>query len=95
MINWKVRFKNRMFWITFIPALLALIHVVAALFGINIDTSVVGEKLINVVDAVFLVLACLGVVVDMTTPGMSDSIRALGYSEPGKALETEPETKDE
>lgn len=31
-INWKVRIKNKEFWITLIPAVLLLIQVVAAVW---------------------------------------------------------------
>ena len=33
MINWKVRLRNKNFWITIIPALLLLAQVVASIFG--------------------------------------------------------------
>ena len=81
-INWKVRFVNRQFWVSVIPALALVIQAVAALFGWALDfTSLIG-KLIAVVDAVFALLVILGVVVDPTTAGVSDSQRAMGYEEP-------------
>ena len=33
MINWKVRLRNKAFWLAFIPAALLLVQTVAALFG--------------------------------------------------------------
>ena len=36
-INWKVRIKNKEFWITLIPAVLLLIQVVAAVWGYELD----------------------------------------------------------
>ena len=33
-INWIVRIKNKAFWVALIPAVLLLIQVVAAVFGI-------------------------------------------------------------
>ena len=82
LINWKVRLVNRQFWISVIPALALVIQAVAAVFGWTLDfTSLIG-KLIAVVDAVFALLVILGVVVDPTTAGISDSRRALGYEEP-------------
>ena len=33
MINWKVRIKNKNFWIALIPAVLLLVQVIAAVFG--------------------------------------------------------------
>ena len=83
MINWIVRFKNRQFWLSFIPALLLLIQTAAALVGLELQLGPVGEGLLELVNALFAVLALLGVVTDPTTEGVSDSSRALGYTEPG------------
>ncbi len=84
MINWKVRIKNRSFWLALIPAVLLLVQAVAALFGIELDLSFVSEKLLTVVNAVFVVLTILGVVVDPTTQGVADSERAMQYDTPAK-----------
>lgn len=81
-INWTVRIKNKAFWVTIIPAILILIEVVAAVFGITIDLGDLGDKLLDVVKAVFVVLAILGIVNDPTTATMSDSDNALTYTEP-------------
>lgn len=81
-INWKVRLKNKAFWLSIIPALLLLAQVVAAVFGYNLDVGAVGDKLLAVVNALFVVLAILGVVADPTTAGLSDSKQALTYNQP-------------
>lgn len=81
-INWLVRFKNKAFWVSFIPAILLLIQVVAAVFGYTLDLGDLGNKLLAVVNALFAVLALLGVVADPTTAGVSDSSRAMAYKEP-------------
>lgn len=82
MINWKVRFSNKQFWISFIPAVLLLIQVVAAVFGYTLDLGDLGNKLIAVINALFAVLVLLGVVTDPTTKGVSDSAQALTYDKP-------------
>lgn len=82
MINWKVRVKNKTFWIALIPAVLILIQVVLALFGVTVDITNIQEKLLAVVNAAFVVLAVLGIVVDPTTKGVGDSENALEYTEP-------------
>ena len=82
MINWKVRLKNKAFWLAIIPAVLLLVQTVAAVFGFSLDLGEIGEKLLDVVNAVFLVLGIIGIVVDPTTQGLSDSDRAMGYQEP-------------
>lgn len=81
-INWLVRIKNKAFWVAIIPAVLLLIQVIANVFGLTIELGDLGNKLIAVVNAVFVVLSILGIVVDPTTNGVSDSERALTYNEP-------------
>lgn len=84
MINWKVRIKNKTFWLTLIPAVLLLAQVVAAVFGYIVDFGELGNKLIDVVNALFAVLMILGIVNDPTTAGVSDSKQALTYETPKK-----------
>ena len=83
-INWKVRIKNKNFWIAVIPALLLFIQVVAGVFGITLDLGDLGNKLLAVVNAAFAVLAILGIVTDPTTAGISDSDQAMTYETPKK-----------
>lgn len=83
-INWGVRLKNKTFWMALIPAVLLLVQVVAAVFGYNIDLGDLGNKLLDVVNAVFTILAILGIVIDPTTAGTSDSAQAMDYKEPKK-----------
>lgn len=82
MINWKVRLKNKNFWLSLIPALLLLIQAVAYVFGFSLDLSEMSDKLLAVVNALFALLAILGVVTDPTTAGLSDSDLAMTYEEP-------------
>lgn len=84
MINWKVRIKNKAFWMAIIPALALLAQAVASVFGFTIDLTTLVGKLLAVVDAVFAVLVILGIVNDPTTAGVSDSERAKGYEVPWK-----------
>ena len=81
-INWKVRFANKQFWLQIIPAVILLIQAVANVFGFVIDLSEMGNKLIEVVNAVFGILVIVGIVNDPTTKGVSDSERAMEYEEP-------------
>lgn len=81
-INWEVRVKNKVFWITLIPAILLVLQSVAAVFGFTLDLGELGNKLIAVVESVFIVLGILGIVVDPTTSGISDSSRAMTYTKP-------------
>ena len=86
-INWKVRIRNKQFWVSVIPALALVIQAVAAVFGWTLDFTGLTGRLIAVVDAVFALLVILGIVVDPTTAGVGDSFRALGYETPYKDKE--------
>lgn len=81
-INWIVRAKNKTFWLTLIPAILLLAQAIANVFGITIDLTNIGGKLLEVVQALFVVLSILGIVVDPTTQGVGDSTQALSYDAP-------------
>ena len=83
-INWKVRIKNKNFWLSLIPAILLLVQVVATVFGFTLELGELGDKLLAVVNALFAVLTILGVVTDPTTAGLSDSAQAMTYEVPKK-----------
>ena len=83
-INWIVRIKNKAFWLAIIPAILLLIQAVAAVVGYQLDFGDISDKLIAVVNAVFVVLSILGIVTDPTTDGIGDSTRAMTYTTPNK-----------
>lgn len=81
-INWKVRIANKDFWLLIIPALILLVQAVASIFGFELDLTAIGGKLLAVVEAVFVVLAILGIVNDPTTATLSDSEQAMTYTTP-------------
>ena len=81
-INWTVRLKNKTFWLVAIPALLLVVETVAAVFGFTLDLGDIGNKLLAVVEAVFVLMAVLGIVTDPTTAGFGDSSQALTYEKP-------------
>ena len=82
-LNLKVRLKNPVFWLTVIPALLAFVYSLLGTFDIvpALSEDTVAKILTSVVTA----LATLGVLVDPTTSGISDSNRAMNYAEPMKS----------
>lgn len=83
-INWKIRVKNKMFWLALVPAILLVVQVVAAPFGYQFDFVVLNQQLAAIINAVFALLVIIGIPVDMTTDGFGDSKRALEYTEPRK-----------
>ena len=84
MINWKVRIKNKAFWLALIPAVLLVVQVFAALFGFDLATDALEVKLMACANAVFALLTVLGIVADPTTDGIADSDLAMTYNKPKK-----------
>lgn len=91
MINWKVRVKQKWFWLTLIPLLFLFIDQVLQLFALvqalvenggALYDSPLMALVINIVGLAFTILAIIGVPVDLTTAGYGDSARALAYDVP-------------
>lgn len=83
-INWKVRLKNKQFWVSMIPMIALLLMQCADLFGIEMDLTDTADKLVVIASMVFSILGLLGVVTDPTTEGVGDSEQAMTYLEPRK-----------
>lgn len=81
-INWKVRVRNKLFWIALIPAVLILAQSILQIVGIDFDYTILSTRLTGVIEALFMVLAILGIAVDPTTEGVGDSEQAMTYDEP-------------
>ena len=82
MINWKVRLRNVNFWLAAIPDLLLVVLAMGALMGWHPALAGVQAEQLDLADAVFGLLAILGIVNDPTTAGFRDSEQALGYEMP-------------
>lgn len=80
MINWKVRFKNKVWLAAFITFLVSTVYQFLAMF--EIAPAITQDAVMQIVAAVLQLLSLLGVVVDPTTKGVKDSERAMGYNEP-------------
>lgn len=76
-LNWKARFKNKTFVISFVTLIIAFVYQMLGLFGIV--PSISESSIVNVMTIVINILATFGVLVDPTTNGVSDSDRALTY----------------
>ena len=88
MINWKVRIKSKAFWLAIIPATLLLVQTGAAIGGVELHFEAPQGQLLDFVNAAFLVLTIMGIVVDPTTAGFGDSQLALTYDAPRISDET-------
>ncbi|EIJ7591321.1 phage holin [Listeria monocytogenes] len=72
-INWRVRVKSKVFWVSVIPLVLVLAQQLLGWFGVTIPADTINKQALDFVNSVFLLLGVLGVVNDPTTPGTSDS----------------------
>lgn len=79
-INWKVRLKNPVFWLTVIPAVITFVYTV--LGAVGVVPSLSEDVVVNIVTALISALTTVGVLVDPTTKGVGDSERAMGYDAP-------------
>lgn len=79
-INWKLRFQNKTTLMAIILALVALVYQVLGLF--DVVPKISQDELTTVIGMVINLLCLLGIVVDPTTDGVSDSARALTYDTP-------------
>lgn len=80
-INWKVRFQNKIWLGTFITAVLSFIYMLLGLC--NVVPSVSQNVIVDLIMALIDLFVLLGIVVDPTTEGASDSKRALSYEKLG------------
>ena len=79
-INWKVRFKNKVWLTSFIGLVVGFIFNMLSLF--DVFPTVTQNNIMMVVNNVLEFLGLIGVLVDPTTVGLNDSQRAMGYEEP-------------
>ena len=79
-INWKVRFRNRVWLAGFIAAIVSFVFVLLEMF--EVVPGVSENAIMNGVHALLTILTAMGVLVDPTTKGVGDSERALEYEEP-------------
>lgn len=82
MINWKLRFKNKTTLIAMIGAVITFVYQILSLLGVTPKIS--QDTVVQLVSLIINVLVALGIVVDPTTSGISDSEQALNYQVPKK-----------
>lgn len=73
MINWKLRFKNKVTLIALIGAIFLMLQQ----FGLDIPKNIQDG-----VNTFVYILVLMGVVNDPTTTGLTDSKQALEYEKP-------------
>ena len=75
-INWRVRLRNKTFWLTLVPLLVLLTQ--------QLGLNWVPENWESIFSTVMAILTVVGIINDPTTAGIKDSEQALVYYEPKK-----------
>lgn len=79
-INWKVRLQHKQFWVSLIALLLVLANQIAGIF--NVDITIYNDQITAISETLLSILGLLGIIIDPTTSGVSDSTQALNYEKP-------------
>ena len=79
-LNWKVRFKNKVWLGSFLSLIVGFVYSMLALF--DVFPEVTQSLVLQLLNQVLTFLGLIGVIVDPTTAGIGDSERAMGYAEP-------------
>lgn len=79
-INWKVRFKNKIWLGSFISLIIGFVYSMLALF--DVYPEITENAITRLFNQVLTFLGLIGVIVDPTTAGLEDSNRAMTYQEP-------------
>ena len=79
-INWKVRFKNKVWLTSFITLIISFAYSILQM--LDVTPIFAQSTVMQAVNEFLMLLGLMGVVVDPTTNGISDSKRAMSYDEP-------------
>ncbi len=79
-LNWKVRFKNKVWLGSFCSLVIGFVYSMLALF--DVFPQVTESIVLQLLNQVLTFLGLIGVIVDPTTAGLGDSDRAMRYEEP-------------
>lgn len=79
-VNWKVRFKNKTWLSMFLSLIIGFVFNLLKMF--DIVPAVTENFVMQIVGQVLTFLGLIGVLVDPTTAGLNDSVRAMNYEEP-------------
>lgn len=86
-INWKIRFKNPMFWV---QVIISIFTPILAYMGLTVQDltswgtilSALNLAVTNPYVLVLVLISLYNAVIDPTTTGITDSAKALTYNEP-------------
>ena len=83
-INWSVRLKNKKLLACFSPSVGTTCASIANIFNLTLEFGDTVDKILVFINVLFAFLVLIGIVNDPTTAGLSDSERALTYTEPNE-----------
>ena len=81
-LNWKVRFRNKVWLGSFCSLVIGFVYSMLALF--DVFPEVTQSLVVQLLNQLLTFLGLIGVIVDPTTAGLGDSERAMGYEVPYK-----------
>ena len=81
-INWKLRFQNKATLWAIISLVVSLTYRI--LDAVGVIPPFTADFVLEIAADVLTLLGLLGVIVDPTTDGVPDSVRAMGYEQPWK-----------
>lgn len=79
-INWKLRFKNKATLVTIVTTFISFVYLL--LDAIHVIPSFDQESIVKAALCFIDLLSFMGIIIDPTTKGVSDSDRAMQYIEP-------------
>ena len=84
-LNWKVRFKNKVWLGAFLCLIISFIYSLLAMF--DVYPPITQNMVVNIINQMLEFLALIGAIMDPTTAGLGDSNRAMTYVEPWKDVD--------
>lgn len=91
-INWKVRFKNKVWLCSFLSLIVGFVFSMLRLFDVYPEIS--ENDIVGTIERILTFLGLVGIIVDPTTEGVYDSERALSYEEPWSDENPNGETEE-
>lgn len=86
-MNWKLRLQNKTTLVALIAAAVSLVYQILGICGVVPRVS--EDTIMTVAGTLINALCLLGIVVDPTTKGITDSERAMNYDKPADDSEGE------
>jgi len=81
-MNWILRFKNKTVLLSLVTAVVAFVYQILGVFGTV--PSISSSEVIQIMGLGINLLVGLGIVVDPTTAGVTDSTSAMSYDSPSE-----------